>query len=146
MLEFTITGFTCIRCEQNANDHGWNIPPVIMQEIKTEKLLQVQTVNPWSPPPANTNCGFQAHTLKPSLHQAIILCVHVCACVWVCVCVCVSWGWGWTLGRMELRVGSNIMILFLYMLLLLIWHMYFLCACILYSVSCHNYMYYVCNT
>ena len=42
------------------------------------------------------------------------------------------------LGEMELRVGSNIMSHFLYILLLLIWHMYI--------VSCHNYMYYVCET
>ena len=46
---------------------------------------------------------------------------------------------------MELRVGSNV-ILFLYILLLLIWHMYFFGVCILYIVSCHNYMYYVCET
>ena len=47
---------------------------------------------------------------------------------------------------MELRVGSNIMIHFVYILLLLIWHMYFFCAYILYTVSCDNYMYYVCET
>ena len=47
---------------------------------------------------------------------------------------------------MELRVGSNTMIQFLYILLLLIWHMYFLGVRILYIVSCHNYMYYVCET
>ena len=57
--------------------------------------------------------------------------------------MCVSWGRGWGLGEMELRVGSNIMIHFLYILLLLIWHMY---LNILYIVSCHNYMYYVCET
>ena len=45
---------------------------------------------------------------------------------------------------MELRVGSTIMIHFLYILLLIIGHMYFLC--ILYIVSCHNYMYYVYET
>ena len=49
------------------------------------------------------------------------------------------------MGGMELRVGSN-MILFLYILLLLIWHMYFFGVCMLYIVSCHNYMYYVCET
>ena len=38
------------------------------------------------------------------------------------------------------------MILFLYILLLLIWHMYVFGVCILYIVSCHNYMYYVCET
>ena len=43
---------------------------------------------------------------------------------------------------MELRVGSNIMIHFLYILLFLLWHMYLY----LYIVSCHNYMYYVCET
>ena len=27
------------------------------------------------------------------------------------------------------------------------WHMYvYLCVCVLYIVSCHNYMYYVCET
>ena len=52
------------------------------------------------------------------------------------------------MGGRELRVGSNIMILFLYRLLLLIWHMYFLCVCVctLYIVSCHNYMFNVCET
>ena len=59
----------------------------------------------------------------------------------VCVCVCVSWGRGGdSVGGMELRAGSN-MILFLYILLLLIWHMYCFGVCILYIVSCHNYMY-----
>ena len=43
---------------------------------------------------------------------------------------------------MELRVGSNIMILFIYILLL----SYGTCTCILYIVSCHNYMYYCCET
>ena len=38
------------------------------------------------------------------------------------------------------------MILFLYILLLLIWHMYVFGVCILYIVSCHNYMHYVCET
>ena len=48
---------------------------------------------------------------------------------------------------MELRVGSNIMIHFLYILLFLIWHMYlYIIHCILYLASCHNYMYYVCET
>ena len=50
------------------------------------------------------------------------------------------------MGGRELRVGSNIMIHFLYILLLLIWHMYFFGVCILYIVSCRNYMYYVCET
>ena len=27
-----------------------------------------------------------------------------------------------------------------------IWHMYFFGVCLLYIVSCHNYMYYVCET
>ena len=50
------------------------------------------------------------------------------------------------MGGMELRVGSN-MIPFLYILLLLIWHVYFFfLVCILYIVSCHTYMYYVCET
>ena len=49
------------------------------------------------------------------------------------------------MGGMELKVGSN-MILFLYILLLLIWHMYFFGVCVLYIVSCHSYMYYVCET
>ena len=48
------------------------------------------------------------------------------------------------MGGMELRVGSN-MIVFLYILLLLIWHMYCFGVCILYIVSCHNCMYYVCE-
>ena len=63
----------------------------------------------------------------------------------MCACVSVGGGGGDSVGGIELRVGSN-MILFLYILLLLIWHMYFFGACILYSVSCHNYMYYVCET
>ena len=46
---------------------------------------------------------------------------------------------------MELRVGSNIIIHYLYILLLLIWHMYFIFFCILYIVSCHNDMYYICE-
>ena len=54
-------------------------------------------------------------------------------------------GSGWGLGGMELRVGSN-MIFVLYILLLLIWRMYFFGVCILYIVSCHDYMYYVCET
>ena len=57
----------------------------------------------------------------------------------------VGGGGGDLVGGKELRVGSN-MILFLYILLLLIWHMYFLGVRILYIVSCHNYMYYVCET
>ena len=56
--------------------------------------------------------------------------------------MCVSWKRGWGLGEMEVRVGSN-MIHFLDILLFLIWHMYLY---ILYIVSCHNYMYYVCET
>ena len=44
-----------------------------------------------------------------------------------------------SVGGRELRVGSN-MILFLYILLLLMWHMYLFWCCILYIVSCHNYM------
>ena len=65
----------------------------------------------------------------------------MCVCVCVCVraCVCVSWGRGGdSVGGMELRVGSN-MILFLYPLLL--WHMYIFGVCILYIVSCHNFIY-----
>ena len=46
---------------------------------------------------------------------------------------------------MELRVGSN-MILFVDILLLLIRHMYIFGVCILYIVSCHNYIYYLCET
>ena len=46
------------------------------------------------------------------------------------------------MGGRELRVGSN-MILFLYILLLLVWHMYLFGVCILYIVSCHNYMLYL---
>ena len=45
---------------------------------------------------------------------------------------------------MELRVGSNIMIHFLYILLLLIIMAHVLVY--LYIVSCHNDMYYVCET
>ena len=60
-------------------------------------------------------------------------------------CVSVGGGGGDSVGGRELRVGSN-MILFLYILLLFIWCMYFFGVCILYIVSCHNYMYYVCET
>ena len=69
----------------------------------------------------------------------------------VCVCVCerererVGGGGGDSMGRRELRVGSN-MILSRYILLLLIWHMNVFGVCILCIVSCHNYMYYVCET
>ena len=66
----------------------------------------------------------------------------MCVCVCACARLCVNWGLGWGLGGMELRVGSNIMIHFLDMLLLLIWYI----TCILEIVSCHNYMYYVCET
>ena len=38
------------------------------------------------------------------------------------------------------------MILFVDILLLLIWHMYFFGVCTLYIVSCHNYIYYLCET
>ena len=65
------------------------------------------------------------------------------SCVCACVCVCVSWGRGWGLGGMELSVGSNIMIHFLYIFCCF---SYGTCTCILYIVSCHNYMYYVCET
>ena len=67
----------------------------------------------------------------------------MCVCVCVCECVSVGGGGGDSVGGRELRVGSNIRIHFLYMLLLLIWHMFFFGVCILYIVSCHNYMYYV---
>ena len=43
---------------------------------------------------------------------------------------------------MELRVGSNIMIHFL---IIYFCFSYGTCTCILYTVSCHNYMYYVCE-
>ena len=56
--------------------------------------------------------------------------------------MCVSWGWGLGLiGRCGIKVGR-----YIYILLLLIWHIYFIFfVCTLYSVSCPNYMYYVCE-
>ena len=52
-------------------------------------------------------------------------------------------GSGWGLGEMELSVGSNMIHLFYFIYCCF---SYGTCTCILYIVSCHNYMYYVCET
>ena len=95
---------------------------------------------------------FKAKLKTHLFHQAFWL-IYTCQTLpisypFVCECVCVSWGQGARLGGMELRVGSSIMLYFLYILLLLIRHVLciFVCICVLYIVSCHNYMYYVCET
>ena len=62
----------------------------------------------------------------------------------MCVFVGVSWGQGLGLGGRELRVGSNIMFFIYCCFSYGTCTLYFLC--ILYIVSCPNYLYYISET